>query len=71
MQAYAAKIKTCEDTVTATQRTCSDEAARFADLASVGVNRVSLGLQSLRNEALHFLGRAHDVDAAAATDLTD
>jgi oxygen-independent coproporphyrinogen-3 oxidase len=44
----------------------SVEAARFADLASVGVNRVSLGLQSLRNEALHFLGRAHDVDEGLA-----
>jgi oxygen-independent coproporphyrinogen-3 oxidase len=39
----------------------SVEAARFADLAAAGVNRVSLGLQSLENEALHFLGRAHDV----------
>ena len=38
----------------------SVEAARFADLASAGVNRVSLGLQSLDDEALRFLGRAHD-----------
>ena len=39
----------------------SVEAARFADLAAAGVNRVSLGLQSLRDEALRFLGRAHGV----------
>ncbi|MGS1017314.1 radical SAM family heme chaperone HemW [Allosphingosinicella humi] len=39
----------------------SVEAARFADLASAGVNRVSLGLQSLDNAALRFLGRAHGV----------
>ncbi len=39
----------------------SVEAARFADLAAAGVNRVSLGLQSLDDEALRFLGRAHDV----------
>jgi oxygen-independent coproporphyrinogen-3 oxidase len=39
----------------------SVEAARFADLAAAGVNRVSLGLQALDDEALHFLGRAHDV----------
>jgi oxygen-independent coproporphyrinogen-3 oxidase len=39
----------------------SVEAARFADLASAGVNRVSLGLQSLDDEALRFLGRAHGV----------
>ena len=38
----------------------SVEAARFADLAAGGVNRVSLGLQSLEDEALRFLGRAHD-----------
>ena len=40
----------------------SVEAARFGDLARAGVNRVSLGLQSLDDQALHFLGRAHDVD---------
>ena len=39
----------------------SVEAARFADLATTGVNRVSLGLQSLDDAQLRFLGRAHDV----------
>ena len=39
----------------------SVEAARFADIARAGVNRVSLGLQALEDEALRFLGRAHDV----------
>jgi len=39
----------------------SVEAARFADLAAAGVNRVSLGLQALQDQALRFLGRAHDV----------
>ena len=37
----------------------SVEAARFADLAAAGVNRVSLGLQSFDDAALAFLGRAH------------
>ncbi len=37
----------------------SVEAARFADLSAAGVNRVSLGLQSLDDAALAFLGRAH------------
>src|SRR3954464_6384584 len=47
----------------------SVEAARFADLAAAGVNRVSLGLQSLGDEALRFLGRAHDVaEGLAALD---
>lgn len=44
----------------------SVEAARFADIAAAGVNRVSLGLQALDNDALHFLGRAHDVDEGLA-----
>lgn len=39
----------------------SVEAARFADIAAAGVNRVSLGLQALDDEALRFLGRAHGV----------
>ena len=39
----------------------SVEAARFADLARAGVNRVSLGLQAFDDDALRFLGRAHDV----------
>ena len=39
----------------------SVEAARFADLARAGVNRVSLGLQALDDAALRFLGRLHDV----------
>lgn len=39
----------------------SVEAARFADLAHAGVNRVSLGLQALDDTALRFLGRAHGV----------
>jgi oxygen-independent coproporphyrinogen-3 oxidase len=40
----------------------SVEASRFADLAAAGVNRVSLGLQSLDADDLAFLGRAHSVD---------
>ena len=47
----------------------SVEAARFADLAGAGVNRVSLGLQALDDQALRFLGRAHDVaEGRAALD---
>jgi putative oxygen-independent coproporphyrinogen III oxidase len=47
----------------------SVEAARFAALARAGVNRVSLGLQSLDDAALRFLGRAHDAaEGLAALD---
>lgn len=44
----------------------SVEAARFADLTAAGVNRVSLGLQALDDDALAFLGRAHGVDEGLA-----
>jgi oxygen-independent coproporphyrinogen-3 oxidase len=37
----------------------SVEASRYADLAAAGVNRASLGLQSLDDKALRFLGRLH------------
>ena len=48
----------------------SVEAARFADLAAAGVNRVSLGLQALDDETLGFLGRAHSViEGLAALDV--
>ena len=47
----------------------SVEAARFADLAAAGVNRISLGLQSLDDAALRFLGRQHDAaEGLAALD---
>ena len=44
----------------------SVEAANFADLANAGINRVSLGVQSLRPEVLKFLGRLHGVEEALA-----
>jgi len=40
----------------------SAEAARFADVAAAGVNRVSIGLQALHDNTLKFLGRAHGAD---------
>src|SRR5690348_7650117 len=40
----------------------SVEAANFAALAAAGVNRVSLGLQALDDEALRFLGRQHSAN---------
>jgi putative oxygen-independent coproporphyrinogen III oxidase len=47
-----------------------DDAARFADFAAAGVNRLSLGLQSLDDERLKFLGRTHSAaDALAALDV--
>jgi putative oxygen-independent coproporphyrinogen III oxidase len=44
----------------------SVEAARFAGFRAGGVNRVSLGLQALDDEALRFLGRPHDLATGLA-----
>ncbi|APE28744.1 radical SAM family heme chaperone HemW [Aurantiacibacter gangjinensis] len=40
----------------------SVEAANFAALAAAGVNRVSLGMQSLDDQALRFLARLHNAE---------
>jgi oxygen-independent coproporphyrinogen-3 oxidase len=36
-----------------------DDAQRFGDFAMAGVDRLSLGVQSLRDDSLKFLGRTH------------
>ena len=43
-----------------------EDSARFADFVAAGVNRLSLGVQSLDDEALKALGRAHDAASARA-----
>lgn len=42
----------------------SIEEKNFSHLAQAGVNRVSIGIQSLRDEGLRFLGRTHSVENA-------
>ena len=42
----------------------SVEAGNFAALAAAGVNRVSLGIQSLEEDSLQFLGRLHGAEEA-------
>jgi oxygen-independent coproporphyrinogen-3 oxidase len=44
----------------------SVEAANFAALAVAGINRVSLGVQSLDDAELRFLGRLHGAEEALA-----
>ncbi len=44
----------------------SVEAGRFRGYAAAGVNRLSLGVQALRDADLRALGRLHDVAAARA-----
>jgi oxygen-independent coproporphyrinogen-3 oxidase len=48
----------------------SVEAEKFAGFRDAGINRLSLGVQSLDDEALKFLGRRHDaLEAIRALDL--
>jgi oxygen-independent coproporphyrinogen-3 oxidase len=55
----------CEVTLEANPT--SVEAKRFAAFRDAGVNRLSLGIQSLNDDALRFLGRTHGrADAVAA-----
>ena len=42
----------------------SVEAEKFSALRAAGVNRLSLGIQSLQDAALRFLGRQHDATQA-------
>ena len=44
----------------------SVEAERLAGFRAAGINRVSLGVQALDDEALAFLGRGHSADQALA-----
>ncbi|MBX9726651.1 MAG: radical SAM family heme chaperone HemW [Rickettsiales bacterium] len=52
----------CEITLEANPT--SVEAAKFVALKAAGVNRVSLGVQSLKPESLTFLGREHSASEA-------
>ncbi len=42
----------------------SVEAGRFKAYADAGVNRISVGIQSLKDDVLKFLGRLHSADEA-------
>ena len=50
--------------VTVEANPTSSETSRFADYRAVGVNRLSLGIQSMDDDALQFLGRDHSADQA-------
>ncbi len=56
----------CEDNLEITLETnpTSVEAHTFPAFRNAGVNRLSIGVQSLRSEALAFLGREHSADEA-------
>ena len=44
----------------------SSDRSKFAAFRKAGVNRLSLGIQSLNEKTLRFLGRNHDVKEARA-----
>jgi len=50
--------------ITLEANTSSAEAGLFKDYYNAGVNRASLGIQSLKNTSLAYLGRRHNVDEA-------
>jgi len=52
--------------ITAEANPTSSEAAMFEGFRAAGVNRMSLGVQSLRDEGLAFLGREHSAGEARA-----
>jgi len=57
--------KTSDDIeITLEANPTSVEAAAFKDFKTAGINRVSLGIQSLRDEELKFLGREHSANEA-------
>ena len=53
-----------EPEVTLEANPSSVEAGRFRDYRAAGVNRISIGIQSLDDESLRFLGRRHNAAEA-------
>ncbi len=67
IEAIAARFAVAQDVeITLEANPTSVEAAHFAGYVAAGVNRFSLGVQALRDEALRFLGRQHSVTEALA-----
>ena len=67
LEAVAASWRVRDDSeVTLEANPSSVEAARFRGYRAAGVNRVSLGVQSLDDMALRTLGRLHTVNEARA-----
>ena len=55
-----------ETEITLEANPTSVESSKFKDFAKAGINRVSLGIQSLNANDLKFLGREHNVNEAIA-----
>jgi putative oxygen-independent coproporphyrinogen III oxidase len=63
LRATFAVAETAEITVECNPTSLDRDRARA--LVDVGVNRLSIGTQSLRNDQLRYLGRLHDADGAS------
>lgn len=67
LDAIARHWRVAEDAeITLESNPASADAMRFRDYRSAGVNRLSLGVQSLDDRALGFLGRRHSAAEARA-----
>jgi oxygen-independent coproporphyrinogen-3 oxidase len=67
IEAARAGWTVCDDVeITLEANPTSVEAGSFAGFRQAGVNRLSMGAQSLRPERLAFLGREHSVEEAKA-----
>jgi oxygen-independent coproporphyrinogen-3 oxidase len=71
LEGIAARFTLADDIeITLEANPTSVEAARFQGFRAAGVNRVSIGVQALDDDALRFLGRHHSAaEAARAVDL--
>ena len=67
LERLAARLPMAADVeITLEANPTSAEAGKFRDLRAAGVNRLSLGIQALRDADLGFLGREHDTGGAKA-----
>jgi len=62
LRAYLPLLPDAETTLEANPG--ASEAQRFMDYAASGITRISLGVQSFDDQALHALGRIHNADQA-------
>ncbi|MDD3288498.1 MAG: radical SAM family heme chaperone HemW [Alphaproteobacteria bacterium] len=65
LNAVAASWSVAEDVeITLEANPTSVEAEKFSDFRRAGINRLSVGVQSLRDDTLNFLGREHSAKEA-------
>lgn len=62
LQRHAKLSQECEITLEANPGTAEQQ--RFSDYRQIGINRLSLGIQSFDKQKLHSLGRIHNSDEA-------